>query len=41
MLPKVQAITDFVQSTGNIGIITDPEHLYDAVYGNQGTKIVR
>ncbi len=41
MLPKVQAITDFVQSTGNIGIITDPEHLYDAVYGDQGTKIVR
>ena len=40
MLPKVQAITDFVRSTRNMGIITDPEHLYDAVYGTEGTRIV-
>ncbi len=39
MLPKIQAITDFVKTTGNIGIVTDPEHLYDAVYGDMGTKV--
>ena len=39
MLPKIQALVDFVDITGNIGIVTDPEHLYDAVYGEQGTKI--
>lgn len=39
MLPKIQAITDFVRSTGNMGIITDPENLYDAIYHDQGTKI--
>lgn len=41
MLPKIQALTDFVKSTGNMGIVTDPENLYDAVYGSQGTKIVK
>src|SRR5574344_1923762 len=30
MLPKIQAIVDFVDSTGNVGIVTDPEHLYEA-----------
>ena len=39
MLPKIQALVDFVDSTGNMGIVTDPEHLYDAVYEDQGTKI--
>ena len=39
MLPKIQALVDFVDSTGHMGIVTDPEHLYDAVYGDQGTKI--
>lgn len=39
MLPKIQAVTDFVRSTGNMGIITDPENLYDAIYADQGTKI--
>ncbi|MGN1188867.1 MAG: carbamate kinase, partial [Candidatus Ornithospirochaeta sp.] len=39
MLPKIQALVDFVDSTGNVGIVTDPEHLYDAVYKDQGTKI--
>ncbi|MXI85492.1 carbamate kinase [Sphaerochaeta halotolerans] len=41
MLPKVQAIVDFVRSTGNEGLITDPEHLYGALYEGKGTKIVR
>ena len=41
MLPKIQALTDFVKSTGNMGIVTDPENLYDAVYGEMGTKVVK
>jgi carbamate kinase len=41
MLPKVQAIVDFVRSTGNEGLITDPEHLYGALYESKGTRIVR
>lgn len=41
MLPKIQAMTDFVKSTGNMGLITDPAHLYDSLYGDSGTKIVR
>ena len=40
MLPKIQAITDFVTTTGNAGIITDPENLYDAIYADKGTKII-
>ncbi len=40
MLPKIQAISDFVKTTGRIGLITDPSHLYDAVCGNGGTKVV-
>ncbi len=41
MLPKMKAITDFVSSTGGLGLITDPAHLYDALYSDAGTKIVR
>lgn len=41
MLPKIQAIVDFVSTTGNEGIITDPANLYDAIYHEKGTKIVR
>lgn len=41
MLPKVQAIIDFVDSTGNMGLITDPEHIYGALYEGKGTKIVQ
>ncbi len=40
MLPKVQAIVDFVRSTGNEGLITDPEHIYGALYEGKGTKVV-
>ncbi len=40
MLPKIQAITDFVKSTGNLGIITDPAHLSEAISGASGTTIV-
>ena len=41
MLPKIQAIVDYVRTTGNEGIITDPEHLSDAISGCGGTRIVR
>lgn len=41
MLPKVQAIVDFVESTSNMGLITDPAHLYEALHGDQGTKIIK
>ena len=40
MLPKIQAIRDFVSSTGGTGLITDPAHLYDALYNGAGTKVV-
>ncbi len=40
MLPKMQAIVDFVRTTGNEGLITDPEHLYGALYEGKGTKVV-
>ena len=41
MLPKIQAIVDFVETTGNEGIVTDPHHLYEALYGDEGTRIVK
>jgi len=41
MLPKVQAMVDFVKSTGNTGIITDPSNLFDAVYKDKGTKLIK
>ncbi len=40
MLPKVQAMMDFVKTTGNVGLITNPENIYGALYENKGTKIV-
>lgn len=39
MLPKIQAAIDFVEHTNGEAIITDPEHLYDAVYNGLGTHI--
>jgi carbamate kinase len=41
MLPKVQAVVDFVESTGNMGLITDPSNIYGALHGDKGTKIVK
>lgn len=40
MLPKIQALMDFVQATGREGIISDPLHLGAALEGNAGTRIV-
>ena len=41
MLPKIQAIVDYIESTGNLGMITDPEHIPSALKGEAGTRIVR
>jgi len=41
MLPKIQAMMDFVQTTGNTGLITNPENIYGALYEGKGTKIVK
>ncbi|MBI9101310.1 MAG: carbamate kinase [Spirochaetales bacterium] len=41
MLPKIQAIIDFVEITGNRGLITDPAHLSEGLDGKTGTHIVR
>ena len=40
MLPKIQALTDYVESTGNLAMITDPEHISDAMKGLSGTRIL-
>lgn len=40
MLPKIQAMIEFVEATGRQGIITDPEHLAAALAGEAGTHIV-
>ena len=41
MLPKIQAMLDFVKTTGHEGIITDPAHLYAALYEGEGTHMVK
>ena len=41
MLPKIKAMIDYVSSTGGLGMITDPAHIYDALYADAGTKIVK
>jgi carbamate kinase len=40
MLPKVEAVLDFVEDLGGIGIITSPDLLDKALNGKAGTKIV-
>ncbi|MFA6003675.1 MAG: carbamate kinase [Elusimicrobiota bacterium] len=41
MLPKVQAIVEFLEGGGQEAIITDPEHLAAALQGKAGTHITR
>ncbi len=41
MLPKIEALVDFVASGGERGIISDPANLYDALYAKKGTHIVK
>ena len=40
MLPKVQAVVDFLEHGGKEAIITDPSHLSEAFQGRAGTHIV-
>ncbi len=39
MLPKIEAIIDFVESTNKMGLITNYENIWEALYGDKGTKI--
>ncbi len=39
MLPKVEATIEFIKNGGEKAIITDPEHLKDAILGKTGTHI--
>jgi carbamate kinase len=41
MLPKIQAVVDFLEGGGRQAIITDPEHLAAALKGEAGTSVVR
>ncbi|MFH1452954.1 MAG: carbamate kinase [Armatimonadota bacterium] len=41
MGPKIQASIQFIEKGGKEVIITDPEHITEALKGNTGTKIVR
>jgi carbamate kinase len=40
MLPKVQALIDFLEGGGKEGLITDPTHLAPALQGETGTRVV-
>ena len=40
MLPKVQAVVDFLENGGKEAIITDPEHLGVALAGKGGTHVI-
>jgi carbamate kinase len=40
MLPKVEAVVSFVEAGGREGVITDPEHLAEALAGRAGTRVV-
>lgn len=40
MLPKIQAMVNFVKATGKEGVITDPPHLTAALDGRAGTRII-
>lgn len=41
MLPKIQAAVDFVENGKGEALITDPAHLYEALSGAAGTRIIR
>ncbi|MDR3672999.1 MAG: carbamate kinase [Holophaga sp.] len=40
MLPKIQAVVDFLEGGGARAIITDPQHLAAALQGKAGTSVV-
>ncbi len=41
MLPKVEAVLSFIDKGGKKAIITDPEHIKEAVAGKTGTHVVK
>jgi len=41
MLPKIEAMVDYLEAGGGRGIITDPANLENAVAGTAGTHMVR
>ncbi|CUU00824.1 carbamate kinase [Candidatus Kryptobacter tengchongensis] len=41
MGPKIEAVIDFIENGGECAIITSPENLTEAVFGNAGTKIIK
>ena len=41
MLPKIQAVVEFLETGGREAVITDPPNLARAVAGEAGTRIVR
>jgi carbamate kinase len=40
MLPKVEAMLEFIEAGGQEALITDPAHIMQAVAGQTGTRIV-
>ena len=40
MLPKIEAIVEFLEGDGRAGLITDSPNLERAVAGEAGTRIV-
>jgi carbamate kinase len=40
MLPKVQAMLEFIEAGGQEALITDPKNILGAVRGETGTRIV-
>jgi carbamate kinase len=40
MLPKIQALVEFVEATGKEALVTDPPNLSRAVAGQTGTRIL-
>ena len=41
MAPKVQAVIQFLENGGQHAIVTDPEHLAEALEGKTGTHFVQ
>jgi carbamate kinase len=41
MKPKIEAAIDFLEKGGEEVIITNPEHLLEAIDGKTGTHITR
>jgi carbamate kinase len=39
MLPKIDAIIEFIESGGQRAVVTKPEHILDAVLGKAGTQV--